>query len=363
VPVALVVALVVVVVTAFLVSRPASKRVRTVAPASSTAATPNDIQVQFTGASGDQLSGDLLLAARSAAPSPGVVIIPDWGAVDRDGMTPPGELPDPLYADLAHSLASRGVASLRYDPPGQGLSSVHPRTPLSFQDLVDDADAALHLLAQRVEIDPHRLVVIGDGWGGLAALQLAAQNPMVSRLVLVSTPGRPVADTIATELLATAVTPADGQEAVGQLRAAVTTLLAGGSLPDPASLETALRPFLQKADETYLRAVFGLAPATLAGQVHVPTLIVRGGQDPALTEADTDLLAVAVGSRSQVLLAPDAGATLTITTRTDASAPTTVATLPGGMQSMRQPTVVVTISRDVATLSNITGWVTSTSTG
>jgi pimeloyl-ACP methyl ester carboxylesterase len=159
------------------------------------------------------------------------------------------------------------------------------------------------------------------------------------------------------------VTATDGQQAVEQLHAAVTTLLAGGSLPDPASLETPLRPFLEKGDETYLRAVFGLAPATLASQVHIPTLIVRGGQDPALTEADTALLAAAIGSRSQVLLAPDAGPTLTITTQTVASVPTTIVTLPGGTSSMRQPSAVVTISRDNATLSSIAGWVASTTTG
>jgi hypothetical protein len=318
---------------------------------------PTDIPVEFAGASGHQLSGDLLLPAGPARAVPGVVIVPDWGAVDRNGMVPAGTLPDPLYADLAQVLVTHGVASLRYDPAGQGQSSLPQGTTLRFQDQVGDADAALRLLAGRSGIDPAHVTVVGHGWGGLVALQLASTDRAVTRLVLVSTPGRPVLESVADQLQATALTPAEGAVEVGQLRQAVTALLAGGHLPDPSALDTALRPILEQSQEAYLRDVFGLNPVSLAGAIRVPVLIVRGGQDPGLSAGDAKLLADALGPTSQVLLADSASRTLSITTKTFAAAPTTTPTPNGGMQNIHLPAATVTISRDTGTLDAIVLWI------
>jgi pimeloyl-ACP methyl ester carboxylesterase len=352
-------ALLVVAVAAFagyLLVRPSHRIVVTTNPAA-VAPANTDRLVQFTGAPGHQISGDLLLPPRSSGAVPGVVIVPDWGSVDRNGMTPVGTLPDPLYSDLAQELLSKGIASLRYDPAGQGQSVLPQGSTLRFEDLVTDADAAVRLMAERVGVDPQRLSVIGHGWGGLVALQLAGQDHRINRLVLVSTPGRPVVDTLADQLQTTAVTPADAQLEIQQLRQAVMGLLAGQPLPQPSALETPLRPILQPGQEPYLKAIFGLDPANLAKQAHVPTFIVRGGQDPAITAADCQLLAGALGAQGQLLTAPNASRTLSITTKTFVPGPTTVPTPNGGMQNVHVPNAVVTISRDGPTLAAIADWI------
>ena len=323
---------------------------------------PTDIPVSFPGASGHQLSGDLLLPAGVTAAVPAVVIVPDWGAVDRNGTVPAGTLPDPLYLDLAHALANQGVASLRYDPAGQGQSSVPQGTVIRFEDQVGDAAAALTVIAGRVGIDTSRLTVIGNGWGGLAALGLAAEDHRVGRLVLISTPGRPAIESVADELQATALTPADGVTEVQQLRQSVSTLGAGGHLPAPASLETALRPILAQDQEAYLRDVFGLDPAALARTAHVAALIVRGAQDPGISARDVQLLAGALGPGSQVLVADHANRTLSIVTETVAPTITTAPTPSTTLAITRLPTATVTISRDDATLAAIVKWVASAST-
>ncbi len=316
---------------------------------------PTDIQVQFAGAGGLQLSGILSLPAKSSQPAAAVLVVPDSGSVDRDGIAPAGSLPDPLYADVARTLTSRGIASLRYDPRGQGQSPLPPGTALQLPDLVGDSRAGLRLLAGRTEIDPKRLTILGDGWGGLVALQLAAQDHSAAALVLVSTPGRPVVDTVAGQLQASAVTPADGQTQVQQLRATVADLLAGAHLPGPAELDTALRPILQPGQEAYLRAVFGLSPADLAKQIRLPTLIVRGGLDPSIAAADSDALDTAIGARAQVLVAKAAGHTLSIVTPAS-TGPTTVPTPAGGMQNIHLGSSAL-IVRDDTTLIAIVGWI------
>ncbi|MGH9123909.1 MAG: alpha/beta hydrolase [Acidimicrobiales bacterium] len=348
---------------AYLLSRSGSSTVQTVTPTTaSTGSNSIDIGLQFAGAAGHELSGDLVTPAHETHPVPGVVIVPDWGAVDRNGMAPTDALPDRLYADLANVLASHGIASLRYDPAGQGQSTIpQGATTLKFSDLVGDAGAALGILAQRFGVDPHRITVVGDGWGGLLALQLAAQDNRLNRLVLVSTPGRPVVDSLAGELQATAISPADGQLEVSQLQQAVSTLLSGGALPDPATLETPLRPFLESSQATYLRSLFGFDPPAVARQVHVPTLIVRGGGDPSLTAEDGQLLTAALGATSQVYVANDASATLTITTRTVVATPsaTTTTTILGATTTAGRlgNNIIVTVSRDDQALGAVAQWV------
>jgi dienelactone hydrolase len=161
----------------YMLSRPGAQSVRTTNPTAASQPANSDVPVQFSGPSGHQLSGDLLLPRGPGSAAPGVLIVPDWGSVDRNGMTPAGTLPDPLYADLAQLLVAKGIASLRYDPAGQGQSVLPQGSTLRFEDLVGDADAALRLMAGRVGIDPQRLTVIGHGWGGLLALQSTLPAP------------------------------------------------------------------------------------------------------------------------------------------------------------------------------------------
>jgi uncharacterized protein len=342
-----VVVLAAVAVTVFALTRPK----HTVGANAPTAARvgSTDVRVQFAGAGGIQLFGILSLPPKSFQPAPAVLIIPDFGSVDRDGITRPGNFPDRLYADMAQSLTARGYASLRYDPRGQGQSVLPSGSAVQLSDLVSDGTAGLNLLTGRQEVNGQKLTIIGHGWGGLVALQLAAQDQRATNVVLVSTPGRPVVDTIADQLQASAATPADGQRQVQQLRSAVTTLLAGGHLPGPSELDPALQPILQQSQEPYLRSLFALVPADLAKQVHVPTLIVRGTQDPAITAADASTLAAAIGTPATVLIASGAGHTLAIASPTAAGPATTA-------PASNSAPVNVPIVRDTFTVNGITNW-------
>src|SRR2546426_6726803 len=104
----------------------------------------------------------------------------------------PGSIPDALSSDLAEALAQEGIASLRYDPRGQGESTLPADTPLRLADLVGDARGGLDFLGGRADVDAAHLTALGVGAGGLVALQLAAQDPAVKAVVLISTPGRPM---------------------------------------------------------------------------------------------------------------------------------------------------------------------------
>ncbi len=317
-----------------------------------------DVRVEFPGPGGVQLVGVLSLPPKAFQPSPAVLIVPDYGSVDRDGFVRPGNVPDRLYSDFAQSLNSRGYASLRYDARGQGQSVLPAGSSLQLPDVVGDASAGLDLLASRREINAKQLSVAGDGWGGLVAMQLVAQDQRATSAVLVSTPGRPVVDTVADQLLATAATPADGQHQVQQLRNTVASLLSGAHLPAPADLDPVLRPIFPQSNEAFLRALFGLDPLSLAKQDHLPTLIVRGSQDAAITAADVDALTGAIGTQADMLVATSAGHTLAIETTASPATGAGNASAPNALGALATPTV----ARDTVSLNSISNWITPPAT-
>ena len=78
-----------------------------------------------------------------------------------------------FYADR---LARSGVAALIYDKRGAGASTGDWRRA-TFEDLADDAIAAIRLLARRPDIDAKRIGLFGHSQGGVIAPLAAARAP------------------------------------------------------------------------------------------------------------------------------------------------------------------------------------------
>ena len=267
-------------------------------------------QVQLEGAGQVDLAATLAVPPGHAAtggPLAGVVIVPGFGPTNRDGIVVPGTVPDPFYSDLSRTFTDAGMAVLRYDKRGTGQSVLPPDEPLTFDDMVADSAAAVSFLADRAEVDPGRIAVVGHEEGGLVALDLAASDPRVAGLVLVSVPGRPLL-----EVLVDDFNNSGHAEEVDGLRAVVSGLLAGQGLPDQTQLPPFLSNYFPEAQQAYLEDIFSLDPVALASRVDVPTLIVRGAAATGVSAADADALAAAINPATEILVAPDAGPTLQV---------------------------------------------------
>lgn len=317
--------------------------------------------VQITGAGGAAIAGTLKIPdAAEHARVPGVLIIPGFGPTNRDGIVPPGGAPDRLYADISDMLGEVGIASFRYDKRGSGQSELPDDQPLSFDDMVGDADAGLKFLADRAEIDRERLAVVGHDEGGMVALRLAATDPRVSRLVLISTPGRPLVDVLADDFInqtAGGPDPAHGQAHAAQLHSVVATLLATGQVPPPEELPSGLRPLFLPGRVTYLQQLFSFDSVAEARRVDVPVLIVRGGRDPGVSNIDADRLVAALGPDAEVVVGPEAGHSLALPPKeADSGEADSGSASSDDMHSQEFHRAVPGIRRDEGLLQRIGAW-------
>ncbi len=327
-------------------------------PGTKTTGSNTDLSIEFQGAGNVTIGGDLLLPPGAGASTPGVVIVPDMGQTDRNGFSPTNEVADPLYSDLAQSLAHAGVASLRYDRRGQGQSMLPAGADIALTDVVGDARGAVTFLSGRADVDKSHLAVVGDGQGGLVALSLAAQDPSVKAVALVSTPGRPVVETMVDHVGSVASNPDFAQQLVTQLRSTVSAMVGGAAEPPPASLAGPLQPLFPPGESSFLRSLFTLSPGDLASAVHVPTLIVQGGLDPSLAPADAQALAQGLGADAQVMAVAGDGPTLEMSAgpTTTFPQPSLGAGVQSTMPALHSGLLNVATVRDDQTLTSIGSW-------
>jgi len=115
---------------------------------------------------------------------------------------------------------------------------------------------------------------------------LAATDPRVKRVVLISTPGRSLLDVRTSQLLTRS-----GPEAAEALRSEVAKLLATRTIPPLDTLRTEVRPLLPGQEARLLAELYEFDPAAVATKVKVPTMIVVPA-DPA--PYDSQRLAAAI---------------------------------------------------------------------
>ena len=274
----------------------------------------------FTDKKGDFVGGGgLKIGATLTVPepvangktAPGVLIIPGGGAMDRNGgVQIVTNLPDPLYQDLAESFAQAGYVALRYDRRDTGESKLGPGVPLTWDGLIADAKAGLDFLGARRETQGQPVTVVGYDQGGFIALHLAATEPRVKGAVLVSTPGRPLAEVIANDFARGIPDPAKAQMVADTMRTAAAQVVSTGTVPKPDALPEELRPIFS-ADPSYLKGLFSFVPVAEAAKVKVPTLVVRGGNDGSILPPDVDALKGALAN-GDTLVSPIGSNTLSL---------------------------------------------------
>lgn len=194
-------------------------------PASPTKIAARSLELKIPS-SGIELEGLLDLPAGNG-PFPAVVLVHGSGPQSRDqavrGQAGMG-FPQPIavFEELSHGLRDRGFAVLRYDKrsctkkSGCNNSYPDPSPEVVVQDFMNDAKAALKLLAARSDIDAKQLFVVGHSQGAGFVPSILKQDPSVARGVAIAPPGASFSKTLDTQVRKIMSLVPAGQEKVAQ---------------------------------------------------------------------------------------------------------------------------------------------------
>ena len=173
----------------------------------------------------------------------------------------------------ADHFARNGIAGLVYDNRGAG----GPRgTPwVDFADVASDALAAVRLLKRRPEIDPRNIGLFAVSQGGWIAPMVAARDPSIAFVALVSPPGLSQVPTVLyearREIEAAGLPPAEVEAGVAAKQRFERMILDGAS-------DDALDAFRASVQERPWFRYIGLLPR---GHWHRGWWRRNGEQDPA----------------------------------------------------------------------------------
>jgi pimeloyl-ACP methyl ester carboxylesterase len=234
---------------------------------------------------GGQLSGTLLLP-NGAGPFPVALIIAGSGPTDRDGNNEPNGLATDAYKKLAEGLAAQGIATLRYDKRGVGMSkTVQSESDLRFDDYVGDALVLCAVLERDSRFGS--VSIVGHSEGSLIGMIAAQRDAHVHAFVSLEGAGRTVAAILEEQMRSNPNVP---PALINEVQHINASLLAGKPFPDPdPMLDAVFRPSVQP----YLISWYKYDPAHEIAKVRIPVLIVQGTTDLQVGTGDAKLLAAA----------------------------------------------------------------------
>ncbi|HEY1200238.1 MAG TPA: alpha/beta fold hydrolase [Niastella sp.] len=235
------------------------------------------------------ISGTLTVPGCMQANIPVALIIAGSGPTDRNGNNP--MMKNESLKLLAHGLALKGIASLRFDKRGLGESRISGKTEadLRFEDYINDARGWIDTLKK----DPRftKVIVAGHSEGSL--IGMIAAHKMADGFVSIAGAGRS-ADKILKEQLA--VQPAMVKDSSYPI---IDSLVMGKTVANvPKMLFALFRPSVQP----YIISWFHYDPQTEIKKLTIPVLILQGTNDLQVTVDDANLLAKSHPKATLVLI-------------------------------------------------------------
>ncbi len=136
---------------------------------------------------GIQTDAELTLPVLANRSLPAILLIHGAGPLDKDHFVPPDNRP---FREIAEYLSERGFVVLRYDKRGIGANGTIVEPELwynqTMDDLISDANKTLHVLSEQPEVDRNNISVLGVSQGSWIATRVAADNPFVKNVLLLS---------------------------------------------------------------------------------------------------------------------------------------------------------------------------------
>lgn len=224
------------------------------------------------GATGKKLNGMLTLP-RGVERPPVVVLQQGSGPSNMNEQVGlGGNMP---FADLAHGLAERGVASIRYDK----RSYTYPED-MVYADVndeyLDDAADAVRLAAEDGRVDANRLFLLGHSEGGMVGPEIARRNPRICGFISLAGTPRRLEDILLeqTRKMLDGAAGLSKEQRRGQLAAVEQAVRQIKALEEHGQ-----NSLILGASADYWRSLNAIDTPALARQLAIPMLIMQGGED------------------------------------------------------------------------------------
>ena len=193
-----------------------------------------------------------------------MILVHGSGPNDRDETLGPNT----PFRDLAHGLASRGIAVLRYDKRTfahqqklvkEGLD----KTITIKEEVLDDVLATVAKARDLAGIDPDRIFVLGHSGGGSLAPVIAQRDGKLAGIILLAAGSRPVEEGLREQLDYVKSVDRDQAEEVGKIQkergqARFSAIKAGTARDDEIVMGAPVR---------YWKSWLAIDPARLAGSL------------------------------------------------------------------------------------------------
>lgn len=217
---------------------------------------------------------------------PVVLIIQGSGPTDKDGNSAALNGKNNSLKLLAELLAENGIASLRFDKRGFGLSkeAAMAEEELIFDDFVNDAQAWLNYLIENKSFK--RIGIAGHSQGSLIGMRLS-QNKEVSAFASIAGPSLTIDETIMAQVKSSPFNPPN---IVKEAKGIFNKMRAGETVDSvPPYLMTIFRPSIQPFMMSWMK----YDPLVEIEKLNIPILVIAGSTDLQVTVEDAQRLQIA----------------------------------------------------------------------
>src|SRR6202041_3132930 len=230
-----------------------------------------------------ELPGTLTMPVGNG-PFPAVVLIQGSGPEDQDETLGPNK----PFKDLAWGLGSRGIAVYRYTKRTKKYGAQSSDDPVRLtveEETTSDARAAVALVAKQPKIDPKQVFLLGHSLGAYLAPRIATGDSQIAGIAILGANTRPIEQVIVEQihyLSGKSGAPADeSARQIADAEAAAKQIESPNLQPsDTVSL------LGSKTYGAYWLDLRGYDPVKTASQLKIPILVLQGGRDYQVTNAN-----------------------------------------------------------------------------
>lgn len=215
------------------------------------------------------VKGTLTTPYNLSSSTPLVIIISGSGPTDRDGNNPQN-IKSSYLKMIAQDLDKNGIASFRYDKRGIAQSS-NPdirESDLTFNDYINDASDICNYFAKEKKYN--QIILLGHSEGGQIAINVAANNKNVSKIITIAAPGRTVEEIMLEQLNGLSQNDLDDvKKAFDCMR---------NNLPvEPQSQISKM--IFRPSIIPYMKSWINNNPAEIIKRLKIPVLLISGSTD------------------------------------------------------------------------------------